>query len=246
MTAVRRGARPRAIFFDMDDTLISAYGRPEEAWSRTVAAYGDLPTGLDRSTLVATVLQAARDFWADPVDHRHWRQNLFEARRIVVRRAFSALGHAEPDMADRLADHFSRTREAEYRLFPGAHETLERLRAEGFRLALVTNGAAAPQRAKIERFALAPRFDHVLIEGELGYGKPEPQVYSELLRRCEVGAEEAWIVGDNLEWEVAAPKRHGIGTVWADMHKVGLPDNRPADPDHVITNLPELLARLGL
>lgn len=242
----RGGKRPRAVFFDMDDTLISAYGRPEEAWTRTVHAYTELPPGIDRKTLVAGILREARAFWADAEAHRHWRQNLFEARRIVVRRAFLAVGQAGEEAADRLADHFSRTREAEYHLFPGVHETLERLRAEGFRLALVTNGAAAPQRAKIERFALAPRFDHVLIEGELGYGKPEPQVYSELLSRCEVSAHEAWIVGDNLEWEVAAPKRHGLGTVWADMHRTGLPADRPADPDHVITSLPELLSRLGL
>ena len=42
-------------------------------------------------------------------------------------------------------------------------------------LAMITNGASATQRAKIERFHLAPYFDHILIEGELGFGKPEPR-----------------------------------------------------------------------
>jgi putative hydrolase of the HAD superfamily len=48
-------------------------------------------------------------------------------------------------------------------MFPGAHETLDRLKQPGVRLALVTNGAAEPQRAKVIRFALdrtLPSFEH--------------------------------------------------------------------------------------
>ena len=58
-------------------------------------------------------------------------------------------------------------------LFPDAHEVIDALRARGLKLALVTNGEAQLQRAKISRFDLAGRFDHVQIEGEHGFGKPE-------------------------------------------------------------------------
>ena len=40
-------------------------------------------------------------------------------------------------------------------LFPGAHEAIDRLRALGVKLALVTTGAADMQRVKVERFELA-------------------------------------------------------------------------------------------
>ena len=40
-------------------------------------------------------------------------------------------------------------------LFPGAHEVVDALKARGLRLALVTNGEASLQRAKVDRFALA-------------------------------------------------------------------------------------------
>ena len=60
-------------------------------------------------------------------------------------------------------------------------------------------------------------------------------------RRFGAAEHETWIVGDNLEWEVAAPKRLGIHTVWHDHAGTGLPDNAPAQPDRIITGLDELM-----
>jgi hypothetical protein len=67
-------------------------------------------------------------------------------------------------------------------MFPDAHETLDRLKELGIKLVLITNGAAEPQRAKVVRFALEHRFDHIQIEAEHGFGKPEERAYR---TRCE-------------------------------------------------------------
>ena len=126
-------------------------------------------------------------------------------------------------------------------MFPGAHETLDRLKELGVKLALVTNGGAEAQRAKVVRFALEHRFDHIQIEGEHGFGKPEEQAYSHALASLRVEARETWMVGDNLEWEVVAPQRLGIFAIWYDGYGVGLPPNSPIRPDRIIRTLPELL-----
>jgi len=67
--------------------------------------------------------------------------------------------------------------DAELSMFPDAHETLDRLKELGIKLALITNGAAEPQRAKVVRIALEQRSDHIQIEGEHGFGKPEERAY---------------------------------------------------------------------
>ena len=84
---------------------------------------------------------------------------------------------ARADLADRIADRFTAYREEEMFVFPGAHEAIDAFKALGIKLALVTNGAADMQRAKVERFALGHRFDHIQIEGEHGFGKPEERAY---------------------------------------------------------------------
>jgi putative hydrolase of the HAD superfamily len=140
-----------------------------------------------------------------------------------------------------MADRFTLIRDRELSVFPGAHETLDRLKQLGVQLALVTNGAAEPQRAKVIRFALEQRFDHIQIEGEHGFGKPEERAYRHALEALGVGPRETWMVGDNLEWEIAAPQRLGIYGIWYDGYGTGLPLDCGIQPDRVIRSLPELL-----
>jgi len=50
------------------------------------------------------------------------------------------------------------------------------------------------------------------------------------------------MVGDNLEWEIAAPQRLGIYGIWYDGYALGLPCDCDIHPDRIIQSLPELLA----
>ena len=52
---------------------------------------------------------------------------------------------------------------------------------------------------------------------------------------------DTWMVGDNLEWEVAAPQKLGIFAIWFDGFGRGLPDDSSVKPDRIIRSLPELL-----
>ena len=56
-----------------------------------------------------------------------------------------------------------------------------------------------------------------------------------------VAAADTWMVGDHLEWEVAAPQRLGIHAIWHDPYGRGLPPGSPIRPDRIIRRLAELL-----
>jgi putative hydrolase of the HAD superfamily len=235
---------PRAMLIDMDDTILSAYGRPEIAWNTIAREFADELASLSPQLVATEILNFARNFWstAEP----EWRLKLGEARRLAVKGGFAALaarGHpALPDeLANRIADRFTTYREEEMFVFPGARETIDRLKALGVRLALVTNGAADTQRAKIERFELAHRFDHIQIEGEHGFGKPEERAYRHAMAALGVTAPDTWMIGDNLEWEVEVPQRLGIYAIWMDVHGEGLPEGSSVKPDRIIRSLAELL-----
>jgi putative hydrolase of the HAD superfamily len=51
------------------------------------------------------------------------------------------------------------------------------------------------------------------------------------------------MVGDNLEWEVAAPQRLGIFSIWMDGRRQGLPESTAVRPDRIINALPELMCQ---
>ena len=235
---------PRAMLIDMDDTILSAYGRPEIAWNKVAAEFSSEFAPLLPHQVAAAVLDSAREFWGNA--DAEWRLKLVEARHVVVRAGFAALaaaGHPPLpiDLATRLADRFSAYREEEMFIFPGAHNAIDALKALGVKLALVTNGAAGPQRAKVERFALTHRFDHIQIEGEHGFGKPDERAYLHAMQTLGVTAAETWMIGDNLEWEVEAPQRLGIYAIWIDVHGDGLPADTTVKPDRIIRSLSELL-----
>ena len=159
--------------------------------------------------------------------------------------AFATLADRAPGLSPNFAaifgERFHNYREEQAKFFPGALETVEELKRLGVKLALVTNGAAEPQRAKVERFDLARLFDHVQIEGEAGFGKPEEQAYLHAMRALGVGPHETWMVGDNLEWEVAAPQRLGIFAIWHDHLGEGLPPGSSIKPDRIVRSIAELL-----
>jgi putative hydrolase of the HAD superfamily len=246
--AVTMSKLPRAMLIDMDDTILSAYGRPEIAWNNVAAEFAEEFAPLSSQQVAAAVLDSGRKFWSTA--EAAWRLKLSEARHEVVRGGFATLaatGHKPLpiDLATRLADRFSAYREEEMFIFPGAHDAIDALKALGVKLALVTNGAAGPQRAKVERFALTHRFDHIQIEGEHGFGKPEERAYLHAMAALGVTAPETWMIGDNLEWEVEAPQRLGIYAIWIDVHGDGLPADSTIKPDRIIRSLGELLPERG-
>jgi putative hydrolase of the HAD superfamily len=238
---------PCAILLDLDDTIISAFGQAPAHWQRVVAEFADELTAHEPDAVVEAMQAFSRYLWADQRRHKYWRHRIGDARRHIVVNGFATLsavtGQPPPvrEVCHAIADRFNAIHDAELRVFPGAHETLDRLKELGVKLALVTNGAAAPQRAKVVRFALEHRFDHIQIEGEHGFGKPEEQAYIHALAALNVEAREAWMVGDNLEWEVVAPQRLGIYAIWYDGYGVGLPADSPVRPDRIIRSLTELL-----
>jgi putative hydrolase of the HAD superfamily len=234
---------PRAMLIDMDDTILSAYGRPEIAWNIVATEFADELAPHSPREVAETILFEARKFWstAEPV----WRLQLHEARQITVKNGFAALAAAgktglSEQLAIRIADRFTVYREDETFVFPGAHAVIDALKALGVKLALVTNGAAGIQRAKVERFALTHRFDHIQIEGEHGFGKPDERAYLHAMRALGVEAPDTWMIGDNLEWEVEAPQRLGIYAIWIDTHGEGLPPDAAIKPDRIIRSLTEL------
>jgi putative hydrolase of the HAD superfamily len=235
---------PRAILFDLDDTLIRAYAQPEEAWTRLLhifSAHLDAhdPDAIER--IRKAIMGEAKAFWNDHAAAAKWRLDIGGARRLSVRRGLAVLGRPDDALADRIADAFTEMRRQEYRLYPDAHATVDALRDAGVKLALITNGAGTPQRAKIERFDLEHRFHHIQIEGEFGQGKPELAVYRNALEKLGVAPADAWMVGDNYEWEVVAPQSLGICGIWYDPFDAGIPTHATAQPSRVIKRLAELV-----
>ena len=242
-------ALPPALLFDLDDTILAFSAPVKGSWMQACEAYvqqrekteATPRVELDAGRLFTTLHQAMTAFWADPARAESARVDMPGSRRTIVREVFEHLGLDDEDGALELAAHFSQLREAGIDLFPRARDTLVELRRRGHRLGLVTNGAASPQRRKIHRFALAPLFEAILVEGEWGVGKPDASIFRAALERLGTHPCDACMVGDNLAADIRGAADLGLLTIWNDFDRRGLPGDAPATPDRTIHSIAELL-----
>ena len=143
-------------------------------------------------------------FWSDPERHRTGRLELDLARREVVRLALKEIGHRRCGSRGRNRRCIRHRRDIGMEPLPDAIDTVRWLRDRGCRLALLTNGAGPAQRKKIARFGLDGSLRCDRSSKANGFGKPDERVYRLALdgARCS-NPTDAWMVGDNLEWDVA-------------------------------------------
>ena len=113
----------------------------------------------------------------------------------------------------------------------GAIEALDLMKSLGLRLAVVTNGIADTQREKLERFRLTERFEHIFIDTEIGYSKPDPRIFEYALDKMNLNAEDVWMIGDNIRWDVGGPQAIGITGVWINTKQVVIPEDYEIVPE---------------
>jgi putative hydrolase of the HAD superfamily len=96
---------------------------------------------------------------------------------------------------------------------PDVIPTLIALRDNGCRLGIVSNGRSVKQWEKIIRLGLQNFFHTVVISEEVGFEKPDSQIFKVALKKLRVRANESLYVGDTLETDVLGANRSGLVSV---------------------------------
>jgi putative hydrolase of the HAD superfamily len=205
---------PRAIFFDMDGTILDWQTGMEESWLAACEAHCD--GTFDPAAMHEAIRKRRTWFWDDAARAMAGRMDLDAASREIVRHAFADSGLASVELAYVIANDYRARRHEAIAPYSGAIETLKAFRARGHRMALITNGNAVAQRLNVERFGLPAYFDCVIIEGEFGAGKPDERVFRHALSACSADARETWMIGDSLEADIATPVRMGMHAIWVN------------------------------
>lgn len=128
---------------------------------------------------------------------------------------------------------------------PGAVEALGRLRAQGLLLGLVSNVPLPGflYRRLLERHRLLAPLAVLRFSYDAGVRKPRPDMLVQALEELSVAPEEAVMVGDRRDADVAAGRAAGVGTVWLTSGRGGADDG--PEPDLTLERLAELPAALA-
>jgi len=230
---------PRAVFFDMDDTLVDDTRATAVAWDTVCRDLGPR-LGIEPEKLRQAIRREVAAFRKVEPPVRHQRVGVDESRAIVVGKALRA-GGLDDSLATQVSHDYARIKREHLRPFDDAFSTIESVRAAGLRVGLITNGPAETGRDKIDRFGFGRYMDVIVIEGEFGRGKPDPAVFNHALRSVGAEPSEAWHVGDDLTADVGGAQAAGIHAVWIHRDRLALGPDSPVKPDRIIAHLHELL-----
>jgi putative hydrolase of the HAD superfamily len=233
--------KPELILFDLDDTLIAFGAVAEEAWEKSVQQFiVEEKIDAEKESLLEKLHKTRKWYWSDPERHRIGRKDIVKARREVVKIALQDCINIAKDKLEKLADNYTNIQENLWRLFDGTEETLTYIKEKNVKIGLVTNGTSVGQRRKLKRFDLEKYFDFIFIEEEVGYRKPDIRMYEYILKEINIPKTKICMIGDNLVWDVEAPQKTGIFSIW---HNYGKKDAEGMDikPDMIINAISELM-----
>ncbi len=105
--------------------------------------------------------------------------------------------------------------------FLDVDETLVELKRRGYRLGVVSNLWAFPAKHIFEENGLGAYFEHLIYSFEVGYRKPEPEIFLEAAKRFGVAPHECLMIGDNLTADVKGSLDVGMSAALIDrLHDV--------------------------
>ncbi|HZA39750.1 MAG TPA: HAD-IA family hydrolase [Actinomycetota bacterium] len=131
----------------------------------------------------------------------------------IYRRCLDGLGIPVDTLPDELYKVFSDS--ATYRLYPDALPAVDRLRADGYRVGLISNFEGWLEEMLVELQA-GDVFEVSVISGLVGVEKPDPRIYEMALEQAGVEPGAAAHVGDSIRLDVEPATAVGINAVLLD------------------------------
>jgi 2-haloacid dehalogenase len=217
-------SRTRAVIFDAYGTLFDVHS----AVARHAAAAGPDAARLSEIWRAKQLEYS----WVLSLAHRYEPFWLLTERALD--HAFARCPTVDRALRGRLLDAY-RSLDA----YPDAPSTLDRLRAQGLKTGILSNGDLAMLRDAVRSAGLSERIDPLLSVDAVRVFKTSPRAYELALSALRMRPGEIAFVSSN-RWDVAGAAAFGFTTLW--VNRAGLPDEYPGlEPVATLSTLGELV-----
>lgn len=251
----------KAIFFDLDDTLLWDQKSVQAAFNATCKV-AEEKYQLDATELEEAVRKEAislytsyetfpftqmiginpfEGLWGNFLDDNENFKKLKDIvplyRKEAWTRGLKNLGVDDPDFGFELAERFPIERKKHPFVYDESFRVLDELKGK-YKLLLLTNGSPDLQNTKLTiTNELVPYFDQIVISGAFGRGKPDATIFEHALSLMSLNNDEAIMVGDNLMTDILGASRVGMRSVWINRHNK---ERHSVEPTYEIKHLEEL------
>jgi len=219
----QRRSLPKAIFFDMDDTVFDHSMTCRRALGRLRAS----ESRLRGQPLDSIWREYLRLLDAVQPDIFAGRITVSEARSERFRRLARFCGsEVSPSEAAELSRQYREFYQSLRRAVPGVRRVLERLQGRTV-VGIVTNNEVPEQEEKLDFLGVRPLIDFMVVSQGVGVAKPDPGIFQIALERAGTRPEETVMIGDSWASDVAGARNVGIRPVWFNRFHLDRPDPWP-------------------
>lgn len=127
-----------------------------------------------------------------------------------------------PDQAELIEAYRSRWPEMLGGCFTGTLEVMRRLRANGIPLYALSNWATETFSATRSQFPFLDEFDGILLSGEVGVGKPDPEIFRQFLERFGLKVASTVFIDDSPANVAAAQSLGFTALLFVDATRLEL------------------------
>jgi len=203
---------PKAIGFDLFNTLMTIHPQAlEDARQELITVLLEENVHVDEELFHNEYVEAAKRFLQETRKEGRETHN-----RYWIASALERLGYRfspEDAVIQKAVEAYFSTFAPHCHIISDTLEILGQL-AERYRLGLLTNFTDPPAvQVIIDHLGLTPFFHTILISGELGYRKPHPYVFTQLVNQLGVKAEHILFIGDDLDADVHGAEKAGLQPV---------------------------------
>ena len=170
-------------------------------------------------TWLRAIQGAHADFWQVTGDALEFAMDSLELKDVQLR--------------DRLMAMY-----LELEIFPEVTATLTRLKASGYKTAILSNGSPSMLRAIVGHNGIDGLLDGVFSVEEAGIYKPHPKTYALAGERLGLDRRAILFVSANA-WDAFAASAFGMRVVWCNRYRQR-PEKLPGNPDFEVQSLAEL------
>jgi putative hydrolase of the HAD superfamily len=192
----------RAVIFDLDNTLVDFMAMKKRAVE--AAAWAMVDSGLPMS-IEETVAGIYKTYDVLGIEY----QQVFD--HFLT----NELGHIDYKVLAAGVVAYRKAREAALQPYPHVRMTLTQLLRRGLTLAVLSDAPRREAWLRLCQLGLHHEFDVVVTYEDTGFRKPSPEPFKRVLHDLNVQPQEAVMVGDWPERDVAGAKSVGLWTVWA-------------------------------
>lgn len=205
----------RAVLLDLGDTLVHL-GRPwEEVFHDNLEAIYNYLTKLglrlDFERFAETFMRVYEDA-SSKADLYKIEVPMQDIIAKVLRK--SKLEVLGVDLIQNAMTEFYRPEIEAWQVYPDTIRTLTALRAEGFKMGLISNAKSDyAVHAILQKLDLRKFLDVVVTSAQLRIRKPRPDIFNRALTALETKPPEAVFVGDSLEADIMGARSLGMKSI---------------------------------